>query len=106
MAFPFGNNPPSLGGFIEKATTEYGAILIVLDGVTVRSAFGEVHPRVLERTFNGNDCHVTLPTFPDDCLLTGHTVRYLCDRLNIPTSAFGFELLDDGLTPLDPGDLE
>lgn len=104
VAFPFGNNPPSLGGFIDEATKKYGAILVTLDNVTIRSAYGVIHPRVLERHVDGKDYHVILPTFPDDCLLTGHMVRNLCDRLAIPTTAFGFQLGDDGLVPLDSGD--
>ena len=104
-AFPFGDNPPSLGKFIEDAINLHGAEIIDL-GVTVEGAYGKTILRALERNHNGKVMHVILPTFPDDCLLTGHTVRYLCDRLGIPTSNYGFILSDDGLTPFDPSDMQ
>ena len=88
-AFPFGWNPPSLGIFVEKCTSDFGCELIIMD-YEVEGSFGVATPRLLKREVDGVQKHVVLPNLPDDVLISLHLVANMCRRLEIPTEAFGF----------------
>jgi hypothetical protein len=90
VAFPMGQNPPSLGDFIDTCVKIYGAELLTLD-FDVEGSFGKIRPRVLERKVDGETLHVVVPNLPDDVLINFHTVRQMCRRLGVPTEAFGFQ---------------
>jgi hypothetical protein len=101
VAFPFGWNPPSLGDFVAKCTTEFGAEVMEMD-YEVEGSHGPMRPRILERKVDGKTCHVVLPNLPDDVLISFHLIRNMCDRLAIPTEAFKFEFdRDTGLVKVE-----
>ena len=101
-ALPFGP-AISLGEYIRRATNDFGARIVELEN-EIQGSFGKVKARFLERDVDGKTLHVALPTFPDDVVIGMPLIRYLCNRLQIPTDDFGFSISDDGFLPLDEED--
>ena len=89
MAYPLAPMP-TLGEFIARATTEFGATLHTAGGSVVGPR-GRVTIRYLLR---GSASFAILPEIAEDEPLVPDVLRSLCEQLAIPPEAFGLELTE------------
>ena len=82
---------PTLGEFIERITSAYGAKIININGISGPRGKAEVKSLVRMGKDRKNKIAV-IPDLKDDDILVPGALRSLCVQLGLPLKDFGFPL--------------